>query len=184
MSAPRLTRYTDAMAGFYYADGEKVRLEAEDTLVALNRAGAERAGFGKQIAGALAAARRLPGGVHLTERALLTADVLSSLREAGAIQPVYRHGRALLVPMPEVRIEFAAAQRGAVLDALAHPPSPVAVEEQSDGRIVLRVNSGNGDDAIEVANYVYEQARPAMSAARLIQVVSRPGADRPGGRGR
>ena len=168
------------MPGFYDADGEKVRIEAEETLVALIRAGAERAGFGQQIAGALAAARKLPGGVHLTERALLATDVLSSLREAGAIQPVYRHGRTLLVPMPEVRIEFQAEQRRAVLDAVAHTPRPVEVEEQSEVRIVLRVESGSGDDAIDVANYVYEQARPAMSAARLIQVVPRPGAGRPG----
>lgn len=162
------------MTRYYYAGGQRITLEEDDAHVAVDEHRAVAAGLGASTGDANA--RRLPGGVVVAERECVSAAHLADLRDAGALRPVFRHGRALMVALPEIRVEFdSAVEQHAVHEALAHVPHAVVVESESADRLVLAPRSGGSDDALDVANYLYEHARPAASAVRFIQVMPRPG---------
>ena len=161
------------MSRYYYAGGRRVELEADEELVAVDQKLAEAAGVTPRVD--TTSTRKLPGGVIVAPRSDIDDKALATLRKAGALRPVYRHDRALLVALPEVRVEFDnAKQRKAVLDAISTAPYDVDVSEESDDRIVLRPRSGLSDDALAVANHVYERAPPAASSVRFLQFVPRP----------
>ena len=161
------------MTRYYYAGGRRVDLEADDALVAVDQERAEAAGV--KAAADTASARRLPGGVVIAARSDISGPQLAALTRAGALRPVYRHHRALMVAMPEIRVEVdTAKQRKAVFDAISSAPFAVEVADETSERIVLRPCSGLSDDALAVANYVYEHAHPAAAAVRFVQFVPRP----------
>lgn len=169
------------MDAYYYAGGRKVELERDDEHVAVDQQAAKRAGVDPHAAIAGAAPRRAgAGSVVLAERAALDEKVLAALRKAGALQPVYKHERAVIVALPEVRIELDDPdQRRAVLDVLARRGSPRhTIVEETDEWIVVRPESGNGNDALTIANEVYEQAHPAAASVRFLQFVPKPGGRR------
>jgi hypothetical protein len=163
------------MGAYYYAAGRKVELEDDDEHVAVDQKVAQEAGLGRQVA-ASAEASRQSGGVVLAERSALGEDTLARLRQAGALQPVYRRNRAVIVALPEVRVEFDNSdQRRAVMDMLAESPSlQHTITENNDERLVIRPASGSGDDALQMANEIYERAHPAAASVRLIQFVPKP----------
>ena len=47
-----------------------------------------------------------------------------------------------------------------------------ASDESAEG-LVLRPTSGRSDDALTLANYIYEQAHPAAATVRFVQFVPR-----------
>ncbi len=163
------------MGAYYYASGQRVELERDDEHVAVDRNAATRAGLERQIASAPGVAGQR-GPVIVTPRDALDKDALASLREAGALQPVYRRNRAIMVALPEVRVEFDnKQQRQKVLKVLAeHKLPPHSIVEQSDDRLVIRADSGNGDDALTIANAIYEQAHPPSASVRFVQFVPKP----------
>lgn len=164
------------MGRYYYAGGKRVPLEADEAHVAVDRARAAAAGLGPAVENASpAGGPRLPGGVVVAEREAIGEAQISKLREAGALRPVYRHREARIVALPEVRVEIdGARQRKAVLDSISRAPHQVEIAEDREDRIVLRLRSGSGDDAIDVANYVFEAAHPAAASVRLVQFVPKP----------
>lgn len=167
------------MQRYYYAGGRRVELEADDDLVAVDRTRATAAGVDIDPDGP-AAATRQTGEVVLAHRSALDEKRLAGLRGAGALGPVFRRDRAVVVPMPEVRVEFDdSEQRRAVKAALATSPHGVEIAEDSKDRMVLRLSSGSGDEALTVANYLYERAHPAASSVRFVQFVPKPGPGRP-----
>jgi hypothetical protein len=89
---------------------------------------------------------------------------------------VYRKDRAVVVPLPEARIEFdSPAQRRAVREMLDNCPSTeCAIIEDTSDRIVVRPLSGSGSDALKLANEIYERAHPAAASVRFIQFVPKP----------
>lgn len=161
------------MARYYYASGERIPIELDEERVAVDAARA-----GPEVAARLqraGPAPGLPGGVLLLSRARLGEEKLRGLAARGALRPVYLAGGASLVPLPEVRVELEGeAQRGAVREAIARSPYPVTVAEEGPDRVVLTVCSGSGDDALELANFIYETAHPAAASARLVRFVARP----------
>ncbi len=165
------------MTRYYYAGGHRIDLEVDDDLVAVDEQVAEAGGVGGAPEGA--AARRLPGGVVVTRRTAIAAPRLAALEQAGAIRPVYRHERALMVALPEIRVEVdTPRQRKAALAAIATAPFDVDIDDAQADRIVVRPRSGRSDEALAVANHVYERAHPAASSVRFVQVVPRPGSTR------
>ena len=161
------------MKRYYYAGGKRVTIEEDESQVAVDLSRAGAAGLQKLIAGV--GGRKLPGGVVLADRSALDDEGLERLREAGALRPVFRHDSAVMVPLPEIRVEVDdEKQRRAVLDSIDKAPHPVEVSEQTDDRLLLRPTSGSGDEALDVANYVYEKAHPAAASIRFVQVVPRP----------
>jgi hypothetical protein len=160
---------------YYYAAGRKVELEQDEEHVAVDQKAAEAAGLGAAVKSASAGAPRLPGGVVLAARSALDEGRLASLRRAGALYPVYRRDRAVVVALPEVRVEFDdPTQRRAVMDMIAERPQDVNIEEDSQDRLVLRPSSGKGDDALRMANEIYERAHPAAASVRFVQFVPKP----------
>jgi hypothetical protein len=164
------------MAAYYYAAGRQVPLEPDDDRVAVDWPAAERAGLEREVRQAADAPPRPGAGVVLVPRAALDATTIARLRDAGAMRPVYRHERATMVALPEVRVEFdTPAQRQAVLDMLGRADTlPHAIADSTEDRLVLRPASGTGEDALDLANAIYERARPAASSVRFLQFVPKP----------
>lgn len=164
------------MGAYYYAAGRKVQLEDDDDHVAIDQKAAERAGLRAELESATQEGARPASGVVVVDRASMGKGAIASLRDAGALRPVYRHDRAMVVPLPEVRVEFdTPQQRRSVMELLKGsqlPPHDVA--ESSEDRLVVRPTSGDGDDALTLANTIYERARPAASSVRFVQFVPKP----------
>jgi hypothetical protein len=164
------------MGAYYYAAGRKVELEDDDEHVAVDQKVAERAGLDRQVKTASTNMTRPSGGVVLAQRSALGEDTVARLREAGALQPVYKRNQAVIVALPEVRIEFDhPEQRDKVMDVLAESRSAQhLIAENTEERIVVRPASGSGDDALQMANEIYERAHPAAASVRFIQFVPKP----------
>jgi hypothetical protein len=163
------------MDAYYYASGERIELERDEDQVAVDRSAARRAGLEQQIAAAPGVAGQ-SGPVIVTPRSALGQEALTALGQAGALQPVYRRNRAIMVALPEVRVEFdTKQQRQKVLKFLeGRTLPPHAIVDTSDERLVIRAESGRGDDALTIANEIYEHAHPASSSVRFLQFVPKP----------
>lgn len=162
------------MGAYYYASGQRVEIEPDAEHVAVDMNLAAKT-LGEQVAAKVGAANK-SGGVILAERSALDNETLTRLRDANALQPVYRRNRVLIVALPEVRIEVDnPKQRQAVIDALAKGSMPRhTITDDTEERIVVKPVSGNGDDALRIANEIYERARPASASVRFIQFVPKP----------
>lgn len=162
---------------YYYAGGERHELDPVHELVAVDVRGAEGAEPGYEL-GTLAVVSRLPGGLAIVDRAALGDARHARLQAAGLLQRVYRSGRALVVPMPEVRVELDAGQQEAVRAASAAAPMSVETVDETPERMTLRPSTGRGEDALDLANFIYEHAHPAAASARMLQVVPKRGTER------
>ncbi|HXG87024.1 MAG TPA: hypothetical protein VNJ02_01715 [Vicinamibacterales bacterium] len=161
------------MGTYYYAAGEKVEIDTDGDHVAVDEKVARLAGLDPEVRLAVGSELRQGAGVLLARRSALGKGTLAKLEKAGALQPVYKRERSVMAAMPEVRVEFDdARQRRAVLDVLADGQAieHVIVEDRAD-RMIIRPSSGQGGDALELANAIYERARPASSSVRFIQFV-------------
>lgn len=162
------------MSRYYYAGGERISIERDDSQVAVDQGKAIDADLRSAVEKA-AGASRLPGGVLLLPRSALDEVRMKRLQKAGAIRPVYRRGQALMVALPEIRVELDdAKQRRAVVAAIPKAPHPVKVTEEGEDRLLLTPASGNAEEALDIANFVYEHAHPASAAVRFVQVVRKP----------
>lgn len=158
------------MTRYYYAGGRRIELEPDDQYVAMDEKAADTAGVPVEVGNART--RRLPGGVIVSPRSGLSAARLERLSQAGALRPVFRRDRSMLVPLPEIRVEYDnAKQRAAVRVAILHAPYEAEVSDESAEGLVLRPTSGRSDEALALANYIYEQAHPAAASVRFVQFV-------------
>lgn len=165
------------MKNYYYAGGRKIELETDDEHVAVDRAVAEAAGLaGSAIGGGVPDLR---SGVVLSEKSSLDDKVLHALHSAGALRPVFRHDQAVLVALPEVRVEYDdLTQRNAVKRLLASTFDDVSISEETDDRLILKPRSGDARDALKMANDIFELAHPAASSVRFLQFIPKPGVKR------
>jgi hypothetical protein len=164
------------MSESYYAGGRKVELDRDEEYVAVVEEAAHRAGLDAQVETASKASPRRGGGVVLAERSALDEKTIASLRDAGALQPVYRNNQAVMVALPEVRVEFdTAEQRDSVMDVLADRDAlPHKISQSTDYGIIVQPVSGRGDDALKIANEIHERGQPAAASVRFIQFVPKP----------
>jgi len=161
---------------YYYAGGKKVALEADPVHVAVDRAVAEAAGLAGNALGGLPDLR---SGVVLSEKSSFGQEALSALRGAGALRPVFRHEKALLVALPEVRVEYDdPTQRNAVKKLLASDFHDASISDETDDRLIVRPSSGDARDALRMANEIFEHAHPAAASVRFVQFIPKPGVDR------
>lgn len=159
----------------YRANGEEVRLEPTE-LIAVDLPAATETGVSKDTLERIENGRHLRKGIVLLNRSDLSDEVQESLEDAGVAHPVYRDPTgALTVVLPEVRVEADTDESQAKVRAeLEGDEADVEVVEDDDSRFVLRPASGRGIDALELANNLYDRARPAMSQPRLLRLVDRP----------
>jgi hypothetical protein len=159
---------------YYYAGGQKVDLHKDDDYVGVDQSLAP-AGLIADLASAFAGAPQMSGGVVLAPRSSIGAAAMASLQAAGATRPVFRRGAALMVALPEVRVEMDdPLQRHAVDELLADPAHGMLIKEEGAGRLVLTPASGSAADALRMANKIYEEAHPASSSVRFLQFTPRP----------
>ncbi len=158
----------------YYAGGLRRELQPCTEFVAVVVGVAEKVGFDVSKH----EPRKLTHGVTLitTPPAWLGRGIAPDLKQmhaADGIVSAYMHGSTILIPLPEVRIEGTTYK--AVCDVLREDSqlrAHTVVVEETPERVVLRTTSG--DDALNVANYIYEKLRPAACSPRMIQVTPRP----------
>jgi hypothetical protein len=164
----------------YYVGDQKVELNRAHDYVAVDEKAAYGAGLDAEVATASKEAERHGGGVVVVPRVALDEQTLASLSGAGALQPVYRHDDAVIVALPEVRVEFdSAEQRRAVLNVLTESAAlPNDVCQSADDYLTVRPASGSGVDAIKIANEIHERGHVGDASVRFIQFVPR----RTGGR--
>lgn len=174
MACNAIRLYACHMSTYYYASGQKVELEPDEEHVAVDQAAAKEAGLDK-VSADFGTAVRAGAGFLVTLRSSLTPDIIQRLQEAGALQPVYRRDKAVVVAMPEVRVEFDTPdQRRKVMRFLSPNASDVSVTEDTTERLVLRPVSGHGEDALNLANRIQEHAKPAAASVRFVQFVPKP----------
>jgi hypothetical protein len=160
------------MTRYYYAGGQRIALEPDDRYVAVDEKAADAAGVPVDAAAGQAPTRRLPGGVIVSPRSSLRQAELTRLSQAGALRPVYRRDRSILVPLAEIRVEYDnAKQRAAVKAAIPKAPCEAEVSDESADGLMLRPTSGRSEDALALANYIFEKAHPAAASVRFVQFV-------------
>jgi hypothetical protein len=94
----------------------------------------------------------------------------------GPPAPVYRaEDGSLVAVLPEVRVECADPE---VLDRVAASLEAATVE-RSEERLVIRPDSGRGEDALAIANHLHDAYGVDVAQARFRRVVPRPGVDPP-----
>jgi hypothetical protein len=165
---------------YYYADGERIELTRADDLVAIDEQRLTRAAVPEAIRAELRkSAQSLRAGICLMRHDTLSPETLKLLREAGALQPVFRAQDALIIALPEVRVEErrAAGQRRLQKWIDSHRDQAL-VRSQVEGRIVLEPVSADGEDALAIANALTEEVKPEMAQARFLRVLPRPSTSR------
>jgi hypothetical protein len=164
---------------YYYAGGKKVELAPADDLIAVDASALADRRVAKEIE---ATVRRnfkpLSGGVGLIHRADLGSEaneVVKALEEAGVTHPVFRSYGAVVVVLPEVRVEEGrgGAKQKHLADWLASHSKDALVKSRAEGRVVLEPTSGYGGDALALANQLAEQVGPEMAQARFLRIVPR-----------
>lgn len=169
--------YCSTDMNYYYADGKKIELEADNEHVAIDQMAAEAAGLSGSDIGIGASSLR--SGVVLSEKSSLGVATLDALHRAGALHPVFRRDRAVLVALPEIRVEYDdPAQRDAVKQLLASELHGASVSDETEDRLTLKPQSGDARDALKIANEIFERAHPASSSVRFMQFVPKPGVKR------
>lgn len=161
---------------YYYASGTRVPLQPAEDLVAVETPALDAAGLPPDMRERLlAAARPLRGGYVLVDAGSLPRAALARLRDARAVQPVYRYGEGIVVVLPEVRVEESRPDRVERLRAWLDRAG-VAVEASGlgTGRLTLRPKSGRGEDALRLANELHEQIGLELADARFVRIVRRP----------
>lgn len=154
-----------------------MELDLVDNRLAVDTRSAAGAGLG-DVVSALPVASRLPGGMTIVDRAAVGDELYERLSTAGLVQPVYRSGAALVVLMPEVRVELEGDQHAAALEAVGAADVAADVTDDTPARLSLRPRSGRGEDALDLANFIYERAHPAAASVRMFQVVPKRGVEK------
>ncbi len=161
------------MARHFYAGGERHTLEPAGDWLAIDTRAASAAGLSSEVA-ALQVESKLPSGIILVARGAWPDELHARIDAAGAARSAYRSGRAVVILVPEVRVEFDSGQHADVIRALGESKVPAEITDDAPNRLALRARSGKGEDALDLANYIHEHVRPAASSVRMLQIVPRP----------
>lgn len=158
---------------YFYAAGKRVTLVVESSLWALDTEALAFAVIADSMrAQILADARRLRGKYVLAH---VPFSALEPLRAAHAVQPVYRSADAMMVALPEVRVEESRPEHLRRLrDWLASRRQRIEVSETAAGRLTLRPSSGDAEEALEIANALQEEITPELAEARFIRSIVSP----------
>ena len=158
---------------YYYAGGERVRLQPDSRVaVDLARAGPP-ASPARSWARAYEGEAPLRGEIRLVDRGEIPDDVFAELDAQSAIHPVYTHGDATIVILPEVRVELDDGKLR-LSDLVDKYADAARITEGKYGQVTLLPMSGKGEDAMRLANEIYEKMQPKSAQARFLRVTARP----------
>ena len=158
---------------YYYASGHPVELTLDETWLAIDTGQLKAAGITpRQEAALLKDAHPLRGQLILVKRQAIPPKKLGVLSRRGVAQPVFNSNGALLIALPEVRVEESSSQRRrALLRWIREHGDVVEIVEDNGAKIVLRPTSGHGVEAIAVANQLNEQIGLELAQPRFVRVV-------------
>lgn len=155
---------------YYYAGKEKILLTPADDLFAVEGDDVRGVDGASQPVG-----RALTGGLRLITRDEL-GDTAKALGGSKPKYPVFRSHGAIVVALPEVRVEESRTAHWAKLSKwLTEHGDEVTVVSSDGDRVVLKPVSGSGVDALTIANDLAKAVGPEMAQARFIRVTPRPG---------
>ena len=160
---------------YFWAGGRKQFLSGTDDIAIVVRNAAEAIGQRdiKRLRG-----RGQPFGDTLIVVAQTDLDdeTMERLRRVGAVQPVYRSDDEVrVVVLPEVRVEEAdPVRKNHILDLVHKGVFDGVLIDEKPGRLTLSPTSGNGDDALKLANQLVEQLHPDAVSPRFLRLVPRP----------
>jgi hypothetical protein len=103
--------------------------------------------------------------------AALPTDLRRRLDQDDALLPVFQYEDALVVVLPEVRVEIAAGDETEVHRFLEQADVPNQVLTDRGTRLVVRPDSGRGEDALRLANELQESVPVEMAQARFLRRV-------------
>jgi hypothetical protein len=163
-----MTKKSTLTGTYYYAGGAKVELTPADDLFAVESNDKQSVAAASQPLG-----RALTDSLRLVTKDELPAA--KGMDRSKPKYPVFRSHGAIVVALPEVRVEESRKAHWAKLDKwLAEHSDVVTVVSRDDDRVVLRPVSGSGEDALTIANDLAEEIGPEMAQARFIRVTPRP----------
>ncbi len=161
---------------YYYAGGQRIDLTRVEDMLAID----EQRLMGAAVPEAIReevrqAVQPLRAGIGLARRASLSPKTTAVLKKAGALQPVFRAQGALMVALPEVRVEESRPTKQRPLEEWIRSHSEQAlIRSRREGQIVLEPVSGHGEDALVMANTIMEEMETEMAQARFLRVLPRP----------
>lgn len=156
---------------FYYAGGRKVRLIREPVRFAVDTNRLAALGIAKkELKSIRGFARSLRHGYLLVDRKAISAAMMKKLGKTGAVQPVYRYGKGWVTFLPEIRIEDGDKALVARIVAFAQEMG-AEVSLDYGSRVVLCPSSNLSEDAVDLANRIYEGFHPELVQARMIRIV-------------
>ena len=161
---------------YFYAGGERVLLDPAKDFYAVDL---NRLGIGtklrQRVEGLLnsigVSTRR---GVAVVPRSEIPPNVANDLHGHGAFQPVYEDRSSLLVVLPEIRIEEARpGVQKQIHDWLIKKERAFNIRTRQE-RTEVQPKSGNGGDALRLANEIQEQLAPELVQARMLRIRAKP----------
>jgi hypothetical protein len=165
----------DPGQAYYYAGGQRRGLADSDLVaVDLDAVGDLEEEVLEELR---SSGRPLAGAVVLVDGETAARLLGDRLGEAPGVHPVYEAEGALVVVLPEVRVEGGAG----ALRRVEERASARAGVDASEGRLVLRPRSGRGQEALELANELAESADEDeldLAQARFLRITERPGTHR------
>ena len=158
---------------YFYAAGKRVTLTIESSLWALDTEALAIAVIADPIRQQILANARILRGKYVLAR--VPSAALASLRAVRALQTVYRAADAVLVALPEVRVEERRPEKLRRLRAwLDSRRQRIEVSETEGGRLTLRPASGDAVEALEIANALQEEITPELAETRFIRTIQSP----------
>jgi hypothetical protein len=161
---------------YYYANGELIQLTPETELLAVDEQHLTEAALPEAVREEVRkAAKPLRAGIQLVRLGALSPQVEAILKESKALQPVFRAEGALLVVLPEVRVEETRPkERARLVKWIESHTEQLSVHSERDGRFVLAPASGHGEDALNMARQLNEEVEPELAQPRFVRVVQHP----------
>jgi hypothetical protein len=156
---------------YYYAGGKRIPLELDPEHVAVDLGVVESREGKRPDPATVEGAEELRSGLYLVERSALSADVRQRLDQEDALLPVFHYEDALVVILPEVRVEVAAGGETEVHRFLEQADVPNEILADRGTRLVVRPDSGRGEDALRLANELQESVPVEMAQARFLRKV-------------
>lgn len=162
---------------YYYAANTRVPLERLNDYLAVDvdqlpQGGAKLANELRQNGTALR------HGVFLARRSDITAELLPQLEHTSAERPVYQHENALIVVLPEVRVESSSEDKQQDVQSWAKKnESSAKLVTNRRGQMVIEPVSGCGEDALVLANQLHEELGVEMAQPRMLRIVKSPSVD-------
>ena len=159
---------------YYYAGGKRVVLEPAADLVAVDDARlAEKLPDLLASDAALRSGRPLRGGIRLVQREALGPETLARLQSAGVTQPVFRQAGAIMIALPEIRIEDEIQAKLAEVRRFAASTKQL-ITNDAEGHLTIQPPSADGGDALSLANVLVEQYKVTSASPRFLRIVPGP----------